>query len=47
MIFVTWMIEGECFDIFITMIQYLLSGESKVGFLNNSHHWNLIHKIFF
>jgi hypothetical protein len=22
-----------------------LSGESKVGFLNNEHPWNLIHKV--
>jgi hypothetical protein len=35
----------EWFDVFVALIQYLLSGESKVGFLNNSHPWNLIHKV--
>jgi hypothetical protein len=38
--------RGEWFDIFVALIQYLLSGESKVGFLNNSHPRNLIHKVF-
>ena len=35
----------EWFDVFVALIQYLLSGESKVGFLNNQHPWNLIHKV--
>jgi hypothetical protein len=39
--------RGEGFDIFVALIQYLLSGESKVCFLNNSHHWSLIHKVIF
>jgi hypothetical protein len=38
--------RGQWFDIFVALIQYLLSGESKVGFLNNSHPRNLIHKVF-
>jgi hypothetical protein len=39
--------RGEWFDIFAALIQYLLSGESKVGYLNNSPgKWNLIHKVF-
>jgi hypothetical protein len=37
--------RGNWFDIFVALIQYLLSGESKVGFLNNQHPWNLIHKV--
>lgn len=37
--------RGEWFDIFVALIQYLLSGESKVGFLNNQHKRNLIHKV--
>lgn len=37
--------RGQWFDIFVALIQYLLSGESKVGFLNNRHLWNLIHKV--
>ena len=39
--------RGEWFDVFVALIQYLLSGESKVGFLNNSHPQNLIHKACF
>jgi len=40
--------RGEWFDIFVALIQYLLSGESKVGFLNNTSpgNWNLIHKVY-
>lgn len=37
--------RGNWFDIFVALVQYLLSGESKVGFLNNEHPWNLIHKV--
>jgi hypothetical protein len=37
--------RGEWFDIFVELIQYLLSGESKVGFLNKNQPWNLIHKV--
>ena len=37
--------RGEWFDVFVALIQYLLSGESKVGFLNKSHPRNLIHKV--
>jgi hypothetical protein len=41
--------RGEWFDIFVALIQYLLSGESKVGFLNNISpgNWNLIHKVLY
>jgi hypothetical protein len=41
--------RGEWFDIFVALIQYLLSGESKVGFLNNTSpgKWNLIHKVLY
>lgn len=38
--------RGEWFDIFVALTQYLLSGESKVGFLNNRHGRNLIHKVY-
>ena len=38
--------RGEWFDVFVALIKYLLSGESKVGFLNNSHPRNLIHKVW-
>jgi hypothetical protein len=37
--------RGQWFDVFVALLQYLLSGESKVGFLNNEHPWNLIHKV--
>jgi hypothetical protein len=37
--------RGEWLEVFVALIQYLLSGESQVGFLNNSHPWNLIHKV--
>ena len=41
--------RGEWFDIFVALIQYLLSGESKVGYLNNLSpgKWNPIHKVLF
>lgn len=39
--------RGEWFDVFVALIRYLLSGESKVGYLNNSHPRNLIHKVVF
>ena len=32
-------------EIFVALIRYLVSGESKVGFLNKLHPWNLIHKV--
>ena len=37
--------RGEWFDVFVTLIQYLLSGESKVGYLDNSRTNNPIHKV--
>ena len=37
--------RGEWLEIFVALIQYLVSGESKVGFLNNNS-WNLIHKVY-
>jgi hypothetical protein len=40
MISVKWMRGGKWFDVFVALIQYLLSGESKVGLLNNSHSRN-------
>jgi hypothetical protein len=39
--------RGEWFHISVALIRYLLSGESKVGFLNNSHPRNLIHQVYF
>ena len=37
--------RGEWLEVFVALVQYLVSGESKVGFLNKSHPWNLIHKV--
>jgi hypothetical protein len=37
--------RGEWFDVFVALIQYLLSGESKVGYLNNLRSENPIHKV--
>ena len=37
--------RGEWLDAFVALIQYLVSGESKVGFLNKNHPRNLIHKV--
>jgi hypothetical protein len=34
----------EWLDVFIALIEYLRSGESKVGFLNNSLERNMLHK---
>jgi hypothetical protein len=46
MIFVEYRNGGwEWFDVFLALIQYLLNGESKVGFLNNQYAWKLIHKV--
>ena len=39
--------RGGWFDLFVALVQYLLSGESKVGYLNNEHPRNLIHKVIF
>jgi hypothetical protein len=36
--------RGEWLDILIGLIQYLRSGSSKVGFLNNSVERNMLHK---
>jgi hypothetical protein len=38
--------RGEWFDVFVALIQYLLSGESKVGYLNNSHPNNPINEVW-
>jgi len=38
--------RGEWFDLFVALVQYLLNGESKVGYLNNSHPRNLMHKVY-
>ena len=37
--------RGEWLEIFVALVQYLVSGESKVGFLNKNHPRNLIHKV--
>ena len=36
--------RGDWFDIVIALVQYLQSGESKVGFLNKHHPKNMLHK---
>jgi len=37
--------RGEWFDVFVALIQYLVSGESKAGFLNKHHPANLLNKV--
>jgi hypothetical protein len=37
--------RGEWFDVFVAMIQYLVSGESKARFLNRHHRANLLNKV--
>jgi len=37
--------RGQWVDIFVALVQYLRSGESKVQFLSASHPRNLIHKV--
>jgi hypothetical protein len=37
--------RGEWLDILVALIQYLQSGQSKVGFLNNNVSKNMIHKV--
>jgi len=36
--------RGQWLDVFIALIEYLRSGSSKVGFLNNSVEQNMLHK---
>jgi len=36
--------RGEWFDIVVALVQYLQSGESRVGFLNKQHSRNMLHK---
>ena len=35
---------GEWFDIVVALIQYLQSGESRVGFLNKNAGRNMLHR---
>jgi len=37
--------RGLWIDIFVALVEYLRSGESKVQFLSASHPRNLIHKV--
>jgi len=37
--------RGEWFDVFVALIQYLVSGESNAGFLNRHHPANLLNKV--
>lgn len=37
--------RGEWLEIFVALIEYLRSGQSKVGFLNNRIEGNMIHKV--
>jgi len=37
--------RGQWVDIFVALVEYLRSGESKVQWLSNSHPKNLIHKV--
>jgi len=38
--------RGQWIDIFVALVEYLRSGESKVQWLSASHPKNLIHKVF-
>ena len=37
--------RGEWLDTFIALIQYLKSGEAKVGYLNRLHPKNALHRV--
>ena len=37
--------RAEWFDLFIALLQYLKSGESKAGYLNRLHPKNALHKV--
>src|SRR5271170_3716541 len=37
--------RGQWCDIFVALVEYLRSGESKVQWLSKSHPRNLIHKV--
>jgi len=37
--------RGEWFDAFVALVQYLKSGEAKVGWLNSSHERNPLHRV--
>ena len=37
--------RGEWLDVFIALIEFLRSGESRVGFLNHALTRNMIHKV--
>jgi hypothetical protein len=39
--------RGEWFDLFVALLQYLKSGEAKVGYLNRSHPKNALHRVLF
>ena len=36
--------RGQWLDVLIAMVEYLRSGENKVGYLNNSVEKNMLHK---
>jgi hypothetical protein len=38
--------RGEWLDVFIALIEFLRSGESRVGFLNRFHPRNMLHKVY-
>jgi hypothetical protein len=37
--------RGEWFDLFVALLQYLKSGEAKVGYLNQLHPKNALHRV--
>jgi hypothetical protein len=37
--------RGEWFDLVVALLQYLKSGEAKVGYLNRSHPKNALHRV--
>lgn len=38
-------VRGEWFDVFVALMQYLVTGQSKVGVLDKAHPSDLTHKV--
>jgi hypothetical protein len=38
--------RGAWFDLFVALLQYLKSGEAKVGYLNQLHPKNALHRVY-
>jgi hypothetical protein len=37
--------RAEWVDLFVALIQYLISGEAKIGYLNSRHPRNALHRV--